>query len=574
MDRLTSIEQLTFEPRGRVHPSPRDWRNQVVYQLMIDRFDDNQDHPPYDPATARPRENDPKEGRKFQGGNLKGITRRLGYLQSLGITTLWISPPLKNRKCDPQSYHGYGAQDFLSVDPRFGTLADLRELADALHDRGMYLVMDIVVDHAGDVWAYENDTKPVFTEGRPFPFGFWRAGDHNGPAAKTPGPDDAVWPIELQHPDAFLRKGRMGQIADTKGDELTDGDFQDLKCFDLSKPEVMNALTAIYKYWIAAVDVDGFCIDAARHMRPNDLQNFTNAIREFAVRIGKYNFVQVGELAHGGKETQRFIGSNTPLRNEEATAEHPFLDATLDFDLFKAAGKVFAGLESPAILRDRWLQLETYHRDAALATRDYWTFVENHDMGARDVRRLLANVPPDQAVAYALRSMAFLLFGPGVPILYYGTEQGFNGDGHAKPCMLPDGNNEVSPGDHCIREAMFGGTWGGLLSQGAHFFNPKHPIYAGIRKLIELRTAIPCLRFGRTVPRDTTPGILAFGRSLDNQDATVAINLTHLPYTGYIPTPEKGNLHTLIHPKPIERTPFGAHLTLPPLGFEVILNDL
>src|SRR3954469_21201854 len=160
-----SVRGLDFAPRGEVLPSPADWRDLVFYQLLVDRFDDNRDHPPYDPAPAR-RGRDVKQGAVFQGGNLKGITRRLDYLKNLGCTAIWITSPLKNRPGDPTSYHGYGAQDFLAVDPRFGTLADLQELVRAAHDRGMYVIQDIVFDHTGDVWAYEKDEEKIWDNGR------------------------------------------------------------------------------------------------------------------------------------------------------------------------------------------------------------------------------------------------------------------------------------------------------------------------------------------------------------------------------------------------------------------------
>src|SRR4051794_35351131 len=130
--RLTSLEQLDFTPQGSVRPSPEDWRDQVIYQLLVDPFYDGKKHPPYDPKKAK-RGRDPEQGHRFQGGTLRGITRRLDYLQGLGCTTIWISPPLKNRLDDEASYHGYGAQDFLSVDPRFGTLADFQKLVREAH---------------------------------------------------------------------------------------------------------------------------------------------------------------------------------------------------------------------------------------------------------------------------------------------------------------------------------------------------------------------------------------------------------------------------------------------------------
>src|SRR4051812_38945667 len=111
-DSPASVKELDFTPRGEVFPSPVDWRDQFLYELMIDRFDDGKSHPPYDARRAKSQKPlDPKDGKIFQGGTLKGITRRLNYLRDMGVTGLWITSPLKNRQDDKASYHGYGAQD-------------------------------------------------------------------------------------------------------------------------------------------------------------------------------------------------------------------------------------------------------------------------------------------------------------------------------------------------------------------------------------------------------------------------------------------------------------------------------
>src|SRR4051794_17145236 len=80
------------------------------------------------------------------------------YLQSLGITTLWIGPIWKQRSEDNTSYHGYAIQNFLDVDPRFGTRQDLRDLVDAAHDRGMYVLLDVIYNHMGNNFFYADES--------------------------------------------------------------------------------------------------------------------------------------------------------------------------------------------------------------------------------------------------------------------------------------------------------------------------------------------------------------------------------------------------------------------------------
>ncbi|NNF96779.1 MAG: alpha-amylase, partial [Halobacteria archaeon] len=148
---LDSVSNLDFTPATQLHPSPADWRDQFIYFLLVDRFDNNAAAiPAYQPgATITARQ--PDAGHIFQGGKLKGITRRLDYLKGLGCTTIWLSPILKNRKGLNESYHGYGIQDFLEVDSHFGTLEDLQDLTAAAHQRGMYVILDVVLNHTGDV---------------------------------------------------------------------------------------------------------------------------------------------------------------------------------------------------------------------------------------------------------------------------------------------------------------------------------------------------------------------------------------------------------------------------------------
>ncbi|UJS16941.1 MAG: hypothetical protein L3J17_13640 [Candidatus Jettenia sp.] len=153
-ERITSIKELDFKPQEKAFPSPGDWRDLFIYFLLVDRFDDNKENiPAYDPASA-PVGRDPKQGGVFQGGNIKGIIRRLDYIRGLGANAIWLSPVLKNRQERMDSYHGYGIQDFLEVDPRFGTKQDLQELVRQAHKKDMYVILDIIINHTGDNWAY------------------------------------------------------------------------------------------------------------------------------------------------------------------------------------------------------------------------------------------------------------------------------------------------------------------------------------------------------------------------------------------------------------------------------------
>ena len=133
-------------------PSPSDWRDQCLYYIMVDRFN-NPNRPPLHMPF------DDQSYRGFQGGSYSGVIQALPYLASLGVGTIWLGPVLKNLQFDKFTYHGYGIHDFLSAEPRFADDPDfadeeLRSLVDAAHETGIYVIFDIVLNHTGDVFAY------------------------------------------------------------------------------------------------------------------------------------------------------------------------------------------------------------------------------------------------------------------------------------------------------------------------------------------------------------------------------------------------------------------------------------
>jgi glycosidase len=522
---LDSVSNLDFSPAAHLHPSPADWRDQFIYFLLVDRFDNHAvTVPEYQPSEENP-VRQAGAGHHFQGGNLKGIRRRLDYLQGLGCTAIWLSPILKNRQDLDDSYHGYGIQDFLEVDPRFGTLADLKALTAAAHERGMYVILDVVLNHTGDVWCYPDCHPYYFYQDQVFPFGQWREADPQAGLQK----DDAVWPKELQSPDAFKRQGEIRNWYDPV--EARDGDFLSLKELDLPQPGVLDTLIKVYKYWIAEADLDGFRIDTVKHMEHSATAIFCNAIREYAQRIGKHNFFLFGEVVDDDRTIQKYIGRNS--RMENTNERFPALDAALDFPLYFMLEDVIKGFASPAFLRERYNAFRDLYTDHGEAGRYFVTFVDNHDQMARPYRRLMHNNPyPRQAIL----AIGYLLTSQGVPCIYYGTEQGFDGAGSD---------------DSYVRECMFGGEWGAFGSSGRHFFNQDHEIYKGIAMLAEIRLQQPALRYGRQYFRELSGNgsdfghpldghcTLAYSRILDTEEILVAMNLDNQPRNDFVTVDHK-----------------------------------
>src|SRR5919197_703185 len=274
-DRVTSEVAL---PRKVAYlPSPPSWRDQVIYFLLVDRFSDGRetDRPLLDRSNLggqRPALPNGEPWRwdrwaesgadRFQGGTLAGVRSKLGYLRRLGVTAVWLSPVFKQRG-HVDSYHGYGVQDFLDVDPRFATREDLVALVDEAHQQGLRVILDVIFNHSGSNWSYPGGADRVPYRRDRYPFGAWR-GDVGQDVGAIGGPDDGVWPVELQDPERYTRAGTgdlgAGDINDPNAEHKR-SDFENLRDFALDAPGLLSDLARSYKYWIALTGCDGLRVD-------------------------------------------------------------------------------------------------------------------------------------------------------------------------------------------------------------------------------------------------------------------------------------------------------------------------
>ena len=520
-DKPVSLSEIDFKPKSKVFPSPSDWRDQFIFFLLVDRFNSGEKNiPPFNAETTPTGRND-AEGEKWQGGTLKGITDKLEYIKGLGCTTLWLSPIFKNRR-EMNTYHGYGIQNFLDIDPRFGTVKDLQKLVKEAHKRNMYVILDIVINHTGDNWSYPNGYPYYYSDGRRFDFGFWRETD---PPTGTQWPDDALWPVEFQNPEWYRRKGEIGHWDSFP--ETRDGDFCSLKELDTSNREVLKALIDAYKYWVAVSDIDGYRLDAVKHIEDSSTAIFCSAIREYAQRIGKKNFFLFGEIIGDDRFIDQYIGRNARIPGTDE--RFPSLDAALDFPLWGVLEGVIKGFVNPGELRARYERFKEFYSDHGQASQYFVTFVDNHDQIGRSPRgRFLHNNPFQRQASFAI---GYLLTSIGIPCIYYGTEQGFDGGGDH---------------DKYIRECMFGGKWGAFNTAGHHFFNPENPLYKEISRTAEIRRKEPALRYGRQYFREISgDGVnfgypidgrctLSYSRILDDTEIIIAMNLDSGPRNDFV----------------------------------------
>jgi glycosidase len=500
------------------YPSPTEWRDAWIYFIFLDRF-----HNPDSPPRHLPWDG---EWNEFQGGTLNGVRRKLGYLRALGAEAIWLSPVLKNCPYTPYTYHGYGIQDFLSVDPRFTSDPDrakrdpafadseLRALVDEAHALGLYVIFDIVLNHVGDVFEYEGFGADAPWSDEPYTIrwrdetGRARPEWHDPPA--DPHPDAVVWPKELQHNEYFRRRGKGGEAA---------GDFEILKELATDFLEfhpvygahfpVRETLIRAHQYLIAKFDIDGFRIDTLKFIEPDFSRTFANAVREFAMDIGKKNFFTFGEIWDSEEKISGYIG-----RYASEKSDLIGVDAALDYPLFYKLVPVIKGNAPPTELMamfDRRRSLENgVISSQGEASKFFVTFLDNHDQRTRF--HFVDPAQPDRYDHQLTMALGCLFSLQGIPCLYYGTEQGLHGSGD-RP--------------EAVREALWGKP---------HAFDEQNIFFRTVSSLAALRRSHPPLRYGRQYFRQISGdgyhfgfspyagGVLAFSRILSGEEILVVVN--------------------------------------------------
>jgi glycosidase len=584
---LPRLDEMDHEPNTGL-----DWRDQVIYQIMVDRFSNGDVDNDYNVEPSVP-------GR-YHGGDWQGIIDRLDYLEELGVTALWISPVVANTEEDAgfASYHGYWTQDFLRHNPHFGDLYKLREMVDAAHARGMKVILDVVTNHVGQLFFYDinGNGRPddwlsggglshtcvqiclnperadecsadelVYCEqGKdyleriiewdpeydPRQIQGWTSLGFSGPAEirftdwpaqnRVPPPrppewfgwpDDKAW---FDDPSWYNRRGRVytwwheaSYSRDFVREQETRGDFPGgLKDLDTDHPDVREALILAFEYWIEVADFDGFRIDTVKHIdRPEISVNtrgfwgeFTTRMRAKAADLGKENFFIFGEAFDGNDE---LIGAYT-FGGSDNAGDFGRFDSVFYFSqyyrailpVFKrnAPTKNVECLYNSRVGRnpsDAWCDGQGYadgptyqgapHAASSaggigLAPQQVLVnFLDNHDLP-----RFLFE---DATVEQLRTALAFLFTWDGIPCVYYGTEQLFDGG--------------VDPRN---REDMV------FATDGEQF--------AYVRDLIQMRKDLPALRRGAVEPAWSTEvegarrdaGILAFERVDADQTVLVVLN--------------------------------------------------
>jgi glycosidase len=449
-----------------------DWRDEVIYEVLVDRFDDG------DPFNDVQNGVGPVPGdlSRHQGGDWAGLRSRLPYLSNLGVTTIWISPIVANvdRTEAEDGYHGYWASDFTEVNARYGTLEELRALVDDAHGRGMKVIVDVVVNHTGRVFTYDLDEdgevdadeiEPPYShtpieapvEWMVAPPRMWTA---SAMLDRDPFAEPELFTLGAEH---FHRRGATSWAGE---EERFLGDFPTgLRDLATGRDDVLGALVETYAQWVRLTDVDGFRLDAVPHVAPESWARFCGQLRERLSMMGKRRFLLLGEVFTTDPiELARYV-------------EPGMLDTVFDFTFrTDVIDEVILAGRPPTRARRALEEQQALFSDApqrdGIGLPPYdarVAFADNHDT------QRLRNVLDDPYAVELAMTAVFTV--DAIPAIYYGTEQGLDGGFH-----------------HESREALW--------ETG---FDESHPTYAHIARLAEIRRAHPALRYGALEVRFLSP---------------------------------------------------------------------
>jgi glycosidase len=399
------------------------WNGEWVYALVIDRFHDGKER-------MLPNEHNrvgfgnAVDLRKTCGGTLNGIRRKLPYIKKLGCTSILLTPFLEN---NAEHYHGYAIQDFLKVDARFGTLEDLQTLVREAHTLGIRVIMDVVLNHTGDNWSYKEKRTP-YRKRKPYTFSHWHKEDKPQPSALR----DEAW---------YSKRGHI--VHWDKYPESWDGDIFELKDLVWDDTaigwEVLECMISIYTYWIKEANVDGFRLDALKHIRPVMANAFCQRIKAEAIRLGKENFIVIGEV----------VGSLDLIE------QYHQLDAFFNFPFY------FDFLQG--IRKKSMYDVFSKHTHEQFLPVNY---LDNHDQIGLEPKKRISDLLTDEQL---LGSLFLMGLQDGINCLYYGTEQGLRTTGEH---------------DHDVRECLFD-------PYGQHeLFQEEMPLYNRVKETIRLASLI------------------------------------------------------------------------------------
>ena len=578
-------DELLVQPPVRI-----DAQDNVFYFVMPDRFDNGD--PSNDSAgdtSGDPLVNgfDPTHKGFYHGGDLAGLEARLPYLDGLGVNAVWLTPQFTNRWVQGEGtpggtsagYHGYWQIDYSSIDPHFGTNAEMTSFVTAAHAIGIDVYFDIVANHTGDVITYEEGDNPPYisktdspyldSSGVPFDDADY-AGTGTFPPLDpdisfpyTPtlaaGDETVKSPAFLNDPLNYHNRGN----STFSGENSLYGDFFGLDDLFTEKPEVQDDLIQVFKDMVSDYDIDGFRIDTVKHVNDEFWEAFGPELETHAAGLGKTDFFMFGEIFDFDVQALSRFSTELPL------------DATLDF-AFQGTARNFAGQGGATDNLAGFYAADDYYTDADSNAYALPLFLGNHDIGRIGLFLNQDNPGATDAELLARDELAHALmyFGRGMPVVYYGDEQGFVGDGgdqDARQDMMPSAVASYNDDDNIATTS----------TPADSNFDDTHPLYATLADFALLLDAHPALTQGAQLHRysEANAGIYAFSRieRTERVEYVVALNNSEAADSATFATDSPGVTFTEIWPGggSSVTADFAGTVTVdvPALGFKLYRAD-
>ncbi len=463
------------------HESPW-WNDRVFYEVFVRSFYDSDG-----------------DGT----GDLRGLIERLDYLNDgdpattgdLGITGLWLMPV-----AEAASYHGYDVTDYHTIEQDYGTAEDFAALVEAAHARGIAVIVDLVLNHS-------SSQHPWFLDARQ--------------GADAPYADYYVWADDYP---GYL--GPANQVVwHPAGDRYYYGLFWDgMPDLNYRSPAVTAEMYAVARYWLRDLGVDGFRLDAVKHLIENGEQQehtpatlaWLKSFHTFAGGVAPDSLL-VGEIWSGSDQVARYVPGAVDIAFE-------FNLATTIIDAVKRRSKDALTAIQRQVL-------------AAYPPGQYAAFLTNHDQN-----RVMSEFRGD--VGMARTAATILLTNPGVPFLYYGEEIGMQGQKPDERIRTP--MQWTDDPDHAGFSTV--PAWQPPDASAAAFnvaaqTDDPQSLLSHYRRLIHLRNQSPALRHGHmTLVDSSARPVYSFLRHTPDETLLVVINLNHQEVTDYSLSLENGPL--------------------------------
>ncbi len=542
------------QPGIAVPPVRSPATRRAIYFVMTDRFANGDPSNDQGGIDGGPLDHGylPERDGYYHGGDLAGLTARLDYVAGLGAGAVWITPPFTNRTVQGDGtvdgstagYHGYWQVDYTQVDPHLGTNDDLRAFVDAAHDRGIAVYLDAVTNHTGDVITYaegefayrSKDAAPYRTAaGEPFDDADLAGSDAfpeldatvsfpYTPAFADPSDAAAKAPAWLNDVTNYHNRGN----STFAGESSQYGDFFGLDDLFTEKPEVVAGMVDVYTDAIDEFGIDGFRVDTAKHVGGDFWAAWVPAI---VAHAGRDDFFVFGEV----------FGESPTFRSEYTTAL-PF-PGLLDWGFNDLVGAYAVGTAGADAVVSHFAD-DDWYTDADSNASMLVKFIGNHDLGrvGRAIRIAHAGISDADALARMRLAFGLLYATRGIPLVYYGDEQGFVGDGGdrgARQDMFPSRVPSYNDDDLIGTDA----------TTADDNFDTSHPLYVEVAALAALRRDHRALVTGAQVTRPSDGRVLAFSR-IDRDERVeylvVANNLSE-PAAATVPTSSPDTTFAPIH---------------------------